>query len=56
MNYKKTVKNGPIYNVVKDLNMKLVKVIDELETYEYKDTYANKIDIMEVEKNNEICK
>lgn len=46
MNYKKTVKNGPIYNVVKDLKMKQVKVIDELETYEYKKEYADKIDVV----------
>ena len=49
MNYKKTVKNGPIYKVVKDLNMKQVKIKDELETYEYNDSYASKIDIIEVE-------
>ena len=51
MNYKKTIKNGPIFKVVKDLNMKQISVQDELETYEYNDSYAEHIDIITVERN-----
>ena len=52
MNYKKTIKNGPIFSAVKDLNMKLSESNDGIEVYEYSDKYCKKLDIVQVDKSN----
>lgn len=50
MNYKKTVKNGPIFKVVTDLNMKKDSNNGELDVYKYNSSYAKKMDIIKLEK------